>query len=259
MKIKILTLFPSFYDEFLKSSIIGRAISNGHVTIEIINIRDYSLDKNHRVDDHPIGGGAGLIMRMEPLMDCLRDNTTEKTHKILMGPKGKTFTQQDAIRLSKMDEVCFICGHYEGVDSRFEDYVDEQLSIGDFILTGGEIPAMAITDSIVRLLKGAISDDSTKEESFDNSLLEYPQYTYPIEYEGKKIPDILFCGNHKAVDEYRRKEAIKITMERRKDLLDQITYSKKDYELIRQIKEEKQSEEAQKAIEKGKKLIPNNK
>ena len=118
---------------------------------------------------------------------------------------------------------------------------------------------MAITDSIVRLLKGAISDDSTKEESFDNSLLEYPQYTYPIEYEGKKIPDILFCGNHKAVDEYRRKEAIKITMERRKDLLDQFTYSKKDYELIRQIKEEKQSEEAQKAIEKGKKFIPNNK
>ncbi len=258
MKIKILTLFPSFYDEFLKSSIIGRAISKGAVTIEIVNIRDYSLDKNHRVDDHPIGGGAGLIMRMEPLMDCLRANTSEKTHKILMGPKGKTFTQKDAIRLSKMDEICLICGHYEGVDSRFEDYVDEQLSIGDFILTGGEIPAMAIADSIIRLLKGSISDDSTKEESFDNSILEYPQYTYPLEYEGKKIPEILFCGNHKVIEDYRRKEALRLTMERRKDLLDDFIYSKKDYQMIQEIKENRSSEEEKKAIEKGKKFAPKN-
>ncbi len=258
MKIKILTLFPSFYDEFLKSSIIGRAISKGAVTLEIINIRDYSLDKNHRVDDHPIGGGAGLIMRMEPLMDCLRANTSEHTHKILMGPKGTKFTQKDAVRLSKMDEICLICGHYEGVDSRFEDYVDEQLSIGDFILTGGEIPAMAIADSIIRLLKGSISDDSTKEESFDNSLLEYPQYTYPLEYEGKKIPEILFCGNHKVIEDYRRKEALRLTMERRKDLLDDFTYSKKDYEMIKEIKENLPSEEEKKAIEKGKKFTPKN-
>lgn len=258
MKIKIMTLFPSFYDEFLKSSIIGRAISKGTVEIEIINIRDYSLDKNHRVDDHPIGGGAGLIMRMEPLMDCLRANTSEHTHKILMGPKGTAFTQKDAIRLSKMDEICLICGHYEGVDSRFEDYVDEQLSIGDFILTGGEIPAMAIADSIIRLLKGSISDDSTKEESFDNSLLEYPQYTYPLEYEGKKIPEILFCGNHKVIEDYRRKEALKLTMERRKDLLENFTYTKKDYEMIKEIKENRKSEQEEKAIEKGKKFTPKN-
>ena len=190
MKIKIMTLFPNFYDAFLNSSIIGRAISKGLVEFELINIRDYSLDKNHRVDDHPIGGGAGLIMRLEPLVDCLRANTNDKTHKILMGPKGHTFTQKDAIRLSKMDEICLICGHYEGVDCRFEDYVDEEMSIGDFVLTGGEIPAMAIADSVVRLLKGAIADDSTKEESFNSSLLEYPQYTYPKEYEGKKIPEI---------------------------------------------------------------------
>ena len=163
MKIKIMTLFPNFYDAFLNSSIIGRAISKGLVEFELINIRDYSLDKNHRVDDHPIGGGAGLIMRLEPLVDCLRANTNDKTHKILMGPKGHTFTQKDAIRLSKMDEICLICGHYEGVDCRFEDYVDEEMSIGDFVLTGGEIPAMAIADSVVRLLKGAIADDSTKE------------------------------------------------------------------------------------------------
>ena len=258
MIIRIRTLFPEFYNEFKKTSVIGRAIENKVVDFQTIDLKKYSR-KNHRVDGHPIGGGAGRIIRMEPLVNCLRENTEKSTYKIRMSPKGHPYTQKDAIRFSKRDDICIICGHYEGVDSRFEDYVNEQLSIGDFILTGGEIPAMAITDSIVRLLKGAISDDSTKEESFDNSLLEYPQYTYPIEYEGKKIPDILFCGNHKAVDEYRRKEAIKITMERRKDLLDQFTYSKKDYELIRQIKEEKQSEEAQKAIEKGKKFIPNNK
>ena len=218
MKIKIMTLFPNFYDAFLNSSIIGRAISKGLVEFELINIRDYSLDKNHRVDDHPIGGGAGLIMRLEPLVDCLRANTNDKTHKILMGPKGHTFTQKDAIRLSKMDEICLICGHYEGVDCRFEDYVDEEMSIGDFVLTGGEIPAMAIADSVVRLLKGAIADDSTKEESFNSSLLEYPQYTYPKEYEGKKIPEILFCGNHQVVEEYHRKEALRETFKHRPDL-----------------------------------------
>lgn len=258
MKIKILTLFPDFYREFLRSSIIGRSISKGYVEIEIINIRDYSLDKNHRVDDHPIGGGAGLIMRMEPLMDCLRANTSEKTHKILMGPKGHTFTQKDAIRLSKMDEICLICGHYEGVDSRFESYVDEQLSIGDFILTGGEIPAMAITDSIVRLLKGAIADESTQEESFNGSLLEYPQYTYPYDYEGKKIPDILFCGNHQIIEEYHHKEAIRLTYQHRRDLFDKMVYSKKDVKYIRDLKSGKKiepSEKELKAIEKGKRFI----
>jgi tRNA (guanine37-N1)-methyltransferase len=257
MKIKIMTLFPDFYNEFLKSSIIGRAISKGIVSIELINIRDYSLDKNHRVDDHTIGGGAGLIMRMEPLMDCLRDNTSEKTHKIFVGPKGHAFTQKDAIRLSKMEEICFICGHYEGVDDRFMDYVDEELSLGDFILTGGEIPAMAFSDSIVRLLKGAISDDSTKEESFTNTILEYPQYTYPREYEGKKVPDILFSGNHEVIETYRRRQAIKETYEKRPDLFDRMTYSKKDAELIRQVKnhDDTPSKKELDAIEKGKRFV----
>lgn len=261
MKIKIMTLFPSFYDEFLKSSIIGRAISKGIVEITLVNIRDYSLDKNHRVDDHPIGGGAGLIMRLEPLVDCLKDNTTEKTHKIYMGPKGHTYNQKDAIRLSKMDEICLICGHYEGVDARFSDYVDEEISIGDFILTGGEIPAMAITDSIVRLLKGSIADDSTKEESFNNSILEYPQYTYPYEYEGKKVPEILFCGNHEVIKNYQRKQAIKETYEKRKDLFDKMTYSKNDMYLIDQIKKHDNSlsKKEIEAIEKGKKFVKKDK
>ena len=256
MKIKIMTLFPNFYDAFLNSSIIGRAISKGLIEFELINIRDYSLDKNHRVDDHPIGGGAGLIMRLEPLVDCLRANTNDKTHKILMGPKGHTFTQKDAIRLSKMDEICLICGHYEGVDCRFEDYVDEEMSIGDFVLTGGEIPAMAIADSVVRLLKGAIADDSTKEESFNSSLLEYPQYTYPKEYEGKKIPEILFCGNHQVVEEYHRKEALKETFKHRPDLLESLLYTKKDVQYLNEIKsgESTLSEKEKQAIEKGKRF-----
>ena len=256
MKIKIMTLFPNFYDAFLNSSIIGRAISKGLVEFELINIRDYSLDKNHRVDDHPIGGGAGLIMRLEPLVDCLRANTNDKTHKILMGPKGHTFTQKDAIRLSKMDEICLICGQYEGVDCRFEDYVDEEMSIGDFVLTGGEIPAMAIADSVVRLLKGAIADDSTKEESFNSSLLEYPQYTYPKEYEGKKIPEILFCGNHQVVEEYHRKEALRETFKHRPDLLESLLYTKKDVQYLNEIKsgESTLSEKEKQAIEKGKRF-----
>ena len=256
MKIKIMTLFPNFYDAFLNSSIIGRAISKGLVEFELINIRDYSLDKNHRVDDHPIRGGAGLIMRLEPLVDCLRANTNDKTHKILMGPKGHTFTQKDAIRLSKMDEICLICGHYEGVDCRFEDYVDEEMSIGDFVLTGGEIPAMAIADSVVRLLKGAIADDSTKEESFNSSLLEYPQYTYPKEYEGKKIPEILFCGNHQVVEEYHRKEALRETFKHRPDLLESLLYTKKDVQYLNEIKsgESTLSEKEKQAIEKGKRF-----
>lgn len=256
MKIKIMTLFPNFYDAFLNSSIIGRAISKGLVEFELINIRDYSLDKNHRVDDHPIGGGAGLIMRLEPLVDCLRANTNDKTHKILMGPKGHTFTQKDAIRLSKMDEICLICGHYEGVDCRFEDYVDEEMSIGDFVLTGGEIPAMAIADSVVRLLKGAIAEDSTKEESFNSSLLEYPQYTYPKEYEGKKIPEILFCGNHQVVEEYHRKEALRETFKHRPDLLESLLYTKKDVQYLKEIKsgESTLSEKEKQAIEKGKRF-----
>jgi tRNA (guanine37-N1)-methyltransferase len=255
MTITILTIFPDFYAEFLKSSIIGRAISKGIVTIKIVNIRDYSLDKNHRVDDHPIGGGAGLIMRLEPLMDCLKANTTPKTHTILMGPKGHTYVQADAKRFSQMDDICLICGHYEGIDCRFEAYVNEQISIGDYILTGGEIPAMAITDSIVRLLKGAIADDSTTEESFNGSILEYPQYTYPKDYDGKKIPDILFCGNHEAIEEYRRKEALRETMLKRPDLFAKMTYSQKDARLIQEIIHGTESPDEAEAIEKGKKFI----
>ena len=196
-------------------------------------------------------------MRLEPLVDCLKANTDSHTHKILMGPKGHTFTQDDSKRLAKMDEICLICGHYEGIDSRFNDYVDEEISIGDFILTGGEIPAMAITDSIVRLLKGAIADDSTLEESFNGGILEYPQYTYPDEYEGKKVPEILYCGNHQIIQEYRRKEAIRLTAEKRPDLIRKMKYTKKDAMFLSELKQGKTqlSEKEKEAIQKGKKFL----
>lgn len=258
MKIKIITLFDDFYNEFIKSSIIGRSISKGLVEIEVINLRKYSLDKNHRVDDHPLGGGAGLIMRLEPLMNCLNANTNEKTHKILLTPKGHKYTQNDAIRLSKLDEICLICGHYEGIDSRFEDYVDEEISIGDFVLTGGEIASMAITDSIVRLLKGAIKDKSTEEESFNNSLLEYRQYTYPLEYDNKKVPDILFSGNHQVINSYHRKEALKETFNKRRDLIDNLYYTKEDADFLYSLKQGTENmigEKEKDAMEKGKKYI----
>ena len=197
MRITILTLFPEFFDSFKTNSIIGRAISREKVELNFVNIRDFSLDKTHRVDDRPIGGGAGLVMRLEPLLGALNSVKTASSHVILLTPSGKQFKQKKAQELAKMEDVILVCGHYEGVDRRFEDYVDECLSIGDFVLTGGEIGAMAIADSIIRLLDGVISPDSILEESFSNpNFLEYPQYTFPVVYDGKEVPDILLTGNH---------------------------------------------------------------
>lgn len=237
--ITILTLFPEFFDGFLNSSIIKRAISKNAVNFKVLNIRDYSLDKNHRVDDRPTGGGAGLIMRLEPLMDCLTKNNLMSTHKILMTPKGNPYKQKDAIRLADIpNDITIICGHYEGIDSRFEDYMDEQISIGDYILTGGEIGALVLADSITRLLPGAITEKSTEEESFYENLLEYPQYTFPKEYDGKEIPEVLFSGDHEKVRLWRLKEALKITKDRRPDLLIDRQFTKEELILLKEIEEE---------------------
>lgn len=241
--INILTLFPEFFDGFLNSSIIKRAISKQAVSFNILNIRDYSLDKNHRVDDRPTGGGAGLIMRLEPLMDCLKANSLMTSHKILMTPKGKTYSQSDAMRLSGIDEdITIVCGHYEGIDSRFEDYMDEQISIGDYVLTGGEIGALTVADSITRLLPGAITELSTEEESFSDGLLEYPQYTFPREYDGKSIPSILFDGDHEKVRRWRLKEALRITLQRRPDLLEKRKFTKEELILLDEIEKENASD-----------------
>ena len=255
MKITILTLFPEFFQSFLASSIIGRSISRGLVTISVVNIRAYSKDKNHRVDDHSLGGGAGLIMKMEPLVDCLRDNSGPKARKILLSPWGKTYDQQKALELKDQSEIVLVCGHYEGVDSRFVDYVDEMVSLGDYVMTGGEIGAMAIADSVIRLLKGAISEDSTTEESFNGGLLEYPQYTYPLNYEGHQVPEVLLSGNHEAVAHFRRRESFRLTQTYRPDLLNNFSYSKSDRKILEEIAQGSESRLEKQAKIKGARFL----
>ena len=238
MKITILTLFPEMFTGILENSIIKRAIEKKVVEIKIVNIRDYTLDRYHRVDTPPIGGGAGLIMKCQPIVDAINANNGDTHHKILLSPRGEKYSQETAKRLLSMNkDIMLICGHYEGVDERVNAYVDELVSIGDYILTGGEIPAMAITDSIVRLIDGTISEDSIKEESFDENLLEYPQYTEPREYNGVSVPDILYSGNHEVIRKYRRKEALRITRLYRPDLFAKINLTKEDKKLLDEIDE----------------------
>ena len=257
MKITILTLFPEMFDGFLTNSIIKRAIAKELVEIKIVNIRDYTLDKYGRVDSAPIGGGAGLIMKCQPIIDALNSNKDNNSHVILLSPRGKTYNQQKARDFAaNFKNIVLICGHYEGVDERVNKYVDEQISIGDYILTGGEIGAMAISDSIIRLLDGVISDESIVEESFENGLLEYPQYTEPYEYDGEQVPDILYSGNHQAIAKWRKKESLRLTRTYRPDLFEKYQLSKTDKKLLDEILSGNESPEwLNKALEKGKKFI----
>ena len=220
MKITILTLFPEFFSAITENTIIKRAISKEKVVLNIVNIRDYTKDKHRRVDSAPVGGGAGLIMKCQPIVDALRANISKDAHKILLSPRGKTFNQKMAEKYTQLDELVIICGHYEGIDERVNNYVDELVSTGDYVLTGGEIPSMLIVDSVVRLLDGVIRRESIIDESFENDLLEYPQYTEPRIFEGHEVPEILYSGNHKKIDEYRYKEALRITKKYRPDLLE---------------------------------------
>lgn len=219
MRIDIMTLFPKMLEGFLTESIIKRAINAGCVEINVINFRDFSPLNNKQVDDTPYGGGAGMVLRCEPIFLCLDHLKTPDSHVILLSPEGTTYSQKNAIRLSNYKHLILICGHYEGFDERIKTQVDEIISIGDFVLTGGEIPACAIVDSIVRLLPGVINDESLASESFNNNLLDYPQYTKPSEYRGLKVPDILISGNHQKIAEYRHNEQIIKTKKLRPDLL----------------------------------------
>lgn len=256
MKITILTLFPEMFDGFLTNSIIKRAIAKNLVEIKLVNIRNYTLDKNHRVDSAPIGGGAGLIMKCQPIIDALNDNKTSDSKVILLSPRGKTFTQNKAHELSKEKDLIIICGHYEGIDERVNDYVDEQISIGDYILTGGEIASMAISDSIIRLIDGSISNESTLEESFENGLLEYPQFTEPYEYDGKNVPDILYSGNHEAIKLYRQKESLRLTIKYRPDLFSNYKLTKLDKKLLLELENNiNEPDWIKTALDKGKKFI----
>ena len=256
MKITILTLFPEMFDGFLTNSIIKRAISKDLVKINIVNIRDYTKDKYGRVDSAPVGGGAGLIMKCQPIIDCINDIKEEDSHIVMLSPRGQQFTQQKAHIFEKNHQnLILLCGHYEGIDERVNKYVDEMISIGDYILTGGEIGAMAIADSIIRLIDGAISDESIVEESFEDGLLEYPQYTEPFDYNGDKIPDILYSGNHKAIEKWRKKQSLKLTKDHRPDLFSKRKLTKEEIKLLNELNDDEQPKWEKEAIEKGHKFI----
>ena len=222
MKIDILTLFPEAFSP-LKTSILARAEENGLLEINIINIRDFSQDKHKKCDDYPFGGGAGMLMTVQPLFDAIKSVYDDGAKIIFPSPIGKTYNVQKAQELSQHQHLIFVCGHYEGVDDRLFQLFDiEQISIGDYVLTGGEIPSMVIIDSLSRFVDGVITKESLDNESFSNGCLEYPQYTRPQEFMGLKVPDVLVSGNHQEVDKWRRQQSLLRTKEIRKDLYDKL-------------------------------------
>lgn len=220
MKIDILTLFPEMFDGVFTESIIKRAREEKKVEINLINFRDYTLDPHNKVDDTPYGGGSGMVLMCQPIFDCVKAIRTDNSKVILLTPSGKVYKQELAYDLSREKHLIIICGHYEGFDERIKSICDLELSIGDYVLTGGEIPAMVLVDSITRLLDGVITPDSHINDSFNNNLLDYPTYTKPRVYEGMEVPEVLLNGDHKKIDEYRLSEQIRITKENRPDLLD---------------------------------------
>lgn len=237
MKINILTLFPKMFEGFLSESIIKRAIDNKKVNIEVNNLRDYTNDKHKHVDDTPYGGGKGMVLKCEPIFNAVKNLKTKKSKVILLSPQGVPFTQRLAKKLSSEEHLIMICGHYEGFDERINSIVDMEISIGDYVLTGGELPSMVITDSVTRLLPGVIESESSENDSFENDLLDYPTYTKPREFEGMKVPDILLSGDHKKIDEWRKNEAVKNTSKKRPDLIKskKISLNK---EFVKEIKED---------------------
>lgn len=219
MRIDILTLFPEMFAP-LKESIIGRAKDSGKVQIEIIDIRDYTLDKHKKCDDYPFGGGAGMLMMPQPIADAIEAvDPNHEALRIYTSPKGKTFEQKMVSSLLQNERILLLCGHYEGVDQRvLDEYIDCEISIGDYVLTGGELPAMVIADALCRYVEGVIAGESLKDESFTDNLLEYPQYTRPQDFRGKKVPEVLVSGNHALINKWRTEQAIKITRKKRPDL-----------------------------------------
>ena len=232
MKFSILTLFPEMFEP-IKQSIIGRAVNNNKLLIEVINIRDYAQNKHNQVDDTPYGGGAGMVMKPDVVSRAISAVKLKNSKVIYMSPKGKTLTQSKVVELSKFEHIVILCGHYEGIDQRVIDkYVDEEISIGDYVLTGGELPSMALVDSVARYVDGVLADESTNEESFSQGLLEYPQYTRPEVFEGLDVPEVLKNGNHKEIAKWRRKMSIIETKNKRPDLLKNIELSDEEKEYL---------------------------
>ena len=240
MRIDILTLFPDMCETVLSESIIGRARNSGKVEIACTNIRDFAGNKHNKVDDMPYGGGMGMVMAAEPIFQAYRslyEETEPKPCLIYLSPKGKTFTQEKAVELSRLDRLVLLCGHYEGVDERvLEEIVDEEISVGDYVLTGGELPALTVADAVCRMLPGVLSDTLCfEEESHFAGLLEYPQYTRPAVWHEKCVPEVLISGDHAKVDAWRRAKSLLITMERRPDLLNEADLSESDKKLLKKI------------------------
>jgi len=248
MNYHILTLFPEMVLDGLNTSIIGRAVDKGLISIEAINIRDYSKDKHNHVDDAPYGGGAGMVMQPGPVCDsyeALCEKLGKRPRVLYMTPQGRVFNQAIAQELAKEEDLVFLCGHYEGIDERaLELIVTDYLSIGDYVLTGGELPAMVMIDCISRLVPGVLHNDVSADiESFHDNLLEYPQYTRPEIYEGKRVPEVLLSGHHKNIETWRRKQSIKRTLERRPDLLADANLSKKERKYLEMLQSERVEQE----------------
>lgn len=235
MRITVLTLFKEQFDSFLNTSIISRILEKELCEVKVVDIRDYSKDKHRHVDDTPYGGGAGMLMRVDVLADAIRANRNDGTYVLLTSPKAKPYEENDAYRLLEKEDLMIVCGHYEGVDDRISDFIDENISIGDYVLTGGELPAMVVMDSIMRLINEGISSESLKEESYTDGLLEYPQYTRPFNFEGKEVPFVLTNGNHKEIRRYNLKGSLRETFLYRKDLLDKKELSDEEKELLEEV------------------------
>ena len=241
MRIDILTLFPDMCLSVLGESIIGRARENGCVEINCRNIRDYTADKHNRVDDSPYGGGTGMIMQTQPIYDCFMSlcrETGKRPHLIYMSPQGSILTQKRAKELSQLDSIAILCGHYEGVDERIiEEIVDEEISVGDYVLTGGELPALILADCISRMLPGVLpNEDAYTLESHYSGLLEHPQYTRPYEWHGMKVPGVLTSGHHANIETWQREKSLEATLRKRPDMLEKAELTKKDKEYIKKIR-----------------------
>lgn len=243
MRIDILTLFPEMCSGVYSQSIIGRAINKNIIEVYSHNIRDYTLNKHKNVDDTPYGGGMGMLMMAQPIYDCFCDVTKDfasKTHVVYMSPQGKVLTQQKAVELSKLDNLVILCGHYEGVDERvLEEIVDEEISIGDYVLTGGELPALVLIDCLSRMIDGVLpNEEAYSGESIYNGLLEHPQYTKPYTWNGKNVPDVLISGHHANIEKWKREQSLRRTLEKRPDLLETAELTKEDRKILDKLKNE---------------------
>ena len=248
MRIDIMTLFPEMCETVLSESIIGRARERGFVDIHCVNIRDFTADKHNRVDDAPYGGGMGMLMQAQPIYDCyqsLCENAEDRPHLVYMSPQGQTLTQEKVKSLAQIPHLVLLCGHYEGVDERIlDEIVDEEISIGDYVLTGGELPAMVLADAVCRMLDGVLPNDEAKSlESHYNGLLEYPQYTRPPVWHGVSVPDVLLSGHHENIEKWRHEQSLLRTFLRRPDLLETAELSEKDRKFLKKVKAEQEKED----------------